>query len=341
MTYGQPFSDHNSINLLSRSSYRDRRSEKLAYSFRKADWEHLRNLLNYTPWYCAFLEDNIDLVWSAWSDLLLSAGDECIPKHQVKRSTNAPWIDCKLIKLCRKKKLLYKRTKKSSKESDWVNYRKFNNQLKKECNSVRWRYINNLTEELKSNTSQKPFCSYVKSKRKGSSDLVSLKVNDEFLNDDISIANSMNHYFSSVFTVEDQANIPDFDYVTNLKLCNIYCSPAEVAKMLKNLNIYKSPGPDSISPRILKECSQVLSSPLALLLNISFSSGQLPTMWKNADITPVHKKGNRNLRENYRQISLTCILCKIAEKLVRSRVVDFWSDLNLFNPDQFTYLPQR
>ena len=61
-------------------------------------------------------------------------------------------------------------------------------------------------------------------------------------------------------------------------------------------------------------------------------------MWKNANITPVHKKGNRNLRENYRQISLTCILCKIAEKVVRNRLVDFWSDLNLFNPDQFAYL---
>ena len=71
LTVGQPFSDHNSINLLlSRSSYGDRRSEKLACSFRKADWEHLRNLLYYTPWHCAFLENNIDLVWSAWSDLL-------------------------------------------------------------------------------------------------------------------------------------------------------------------------------------------------------------------------------------------------------------------------------
>lgn len=88
-----------------------------------------------------------------------------------------------------------------------------------------------MTEELKSNTSPKPFWNYVKSKRiKGSSDLVSLKVNDEFLNDDISIANGMNHYFSSVFTVEDQANIPVFDYVTNQKLCSIYCSPEEIKK---------------------------------------------------------------------------------------------------------------
>ena len=147
----------------------------------------------------------------------------------------------------------------------------------------------------------------------------------------------MNLYFSSVFTAEDQTNIPGFDNVTNQKLCNIYCSPAEAAKMLKILNIYKSPGPDGISPRILKECCQVLPSPLALLLNTSFPLGQLPTMSKNANIVPVYKKGNRNLRENYRQISLTCILCKIAEKAVRNRVVDFWSDLNLFNPDQFAY----
>lgn len=79
-------------------------------------------------------------------------------------ATNAPWINYNLIKLCRKKKLLYKRAKKSCKESDWVNYHKFNNHLKKECNSARWRYINNLTEELKSNTSPKPFWNHVKSK---------------------------------------------------------------------------------------------------------------------------------------------------------------------------------
>ena len=42
--------------------------------------------------------------------------------------------------------------------------------------------------------------------------------------------------------------------------------------------------------------------------------------------------------ENSRQISLTCIVCKIAEAVVRTGVVDYWSDLNLFNPDQFAYL---
>ena len=167
---------------------------------------------------------------------------------------------------------------------------------------------------------------------------MSLKVNDSYLNDDLSIANCNNSYFLSVFTVEDQENFPDLEYITDKKFCNIFCSATEVEKLLRNLNNYKSPGPDCLSPRILRQCAQVLSSPLALFLNTSFSQGQLSCIWKAAHITPVHKKGSKNLMEDYRQISLTCIVCKIAEAVVRTRGVDFWSDLSLFNPDQFAYL---
>ena len=189
--------------------------------------------------------------------------------------------------------------------------------------------------QLKTSNSSKPFWNFVQSKRKVKCDLVSLKVNDSYLNDDLSIANCMNSYFSSFFTVEDHENFTDLEYITDKKLCNIFCSATEVEKLLRNLNIYKSPRPKCISPRILRECAQVLSSPLTLFLNTSFSQGQLPCIWKSAHITPVHKKGSKFLMENYRQISLTCIVCKIAEAVVRTCVVDFWSDLNLFNPDQF------
>ena len=126
-----------------------------------------------------------------------------------------------------------------------------------------------MTEELKSNTSPKPFWNYVKSKRKGSSDLVSLKVNDEFLNDDISIANNMNHsmiVFRLLLRTKLTFQILIMSLIRNYA---IFIALLQVAKMLNNLNMYKSPGPDAIPPRILKEFSQVLSS-LALLLNTFF-----------------------------------------------------------------------
>ena len=148
---------------------------------------------------------------------------------------------------------------------------------------------------------------------------MSLKVNDSYLNDDLSIAICMNSYFSSFFTVEDHENSPDLEYTTDKN----FCSATEVEKLLRNLNIYKSPRPKCISPRILRERAQVLSSTLTLFLNTSFSQGQRPCIWKSAHITPVHKKGSKNLMENYRQISLTCIVCKIAKAVVRTHVVTF------------------
>ena len=47
-------------------------------------------------------------------------------------------------------------------------------------------------------------------------------------------------------------------------------------------------------------------------------------------ITPVHKKGSKNLMENYRQITLTCIVCKIAETVVRTLVVAFGQSIGIF-----------
>ena len=129
--------------------------------------------------------------------------------------------------------------------------------------------------------------------------------------------------------------------VTNCKLSNILCNTKELENLLKNLNIYKSPGPDSLPPRILKECASVLSSPLCFFFNKSFSTGKLPHLWKLAKITPLFKKGSKTDRYNYRQISLTSIVCKNAEKIVKSRVMDFWRDINILNPNQFAYMEGR
>ena len=84
-------------------------------------------------------------------------------------------------------------------------------------------------------------------------------------------------------------------------------------------------------------CSSVVTS-TGFISEYIILSRSTTMLWKSAHVTPVHKKGSKILMENYCQISLTCIVCKIAEAVVRTRVVDYWSDLNLFDPDQFAYL---
>ena len=148
----------------------------------------------------------------------------------------------------------------------------------------------------------------------------------------------MNAYFSSVFTHE-QMTLLVFDYV--LQLCCVSCTPSEEENHFKNLNIHKSPGPDHLSPHILKECALELSTSLCNLFNKSFHSGWLPSDWKIAHIIPVHKKEPKHKKEDFRQISLTSIICETAEKIVKSRVVSFWTEHQLLNPNQFGYLKGR
>ena len=85
--------------------------------------------------------------------------------------------------------------------------------LKAECpKSIPYPAARTLVgKEVKTGNSSKPFWNCVRSKRKVKCDLVSLKANDSYLNDDLSIANCMNSYFSSVFTVEDNENFPDLE----------------------------------------------------------------------------------------------------------------------------------
>ena len=339
---GEPFSDHNSISfLLSGTPYVQRKSQKLLYCYGKADWDNLRSLLSYIPWHCAFFDSDINHNWACWKDLLFTAVDECIPKRKNRRKSNAPWITKELIVLCKKKKSLYKRARRSNTATIWEKYRQLNNSVKRLCNTARWSYIKKLALDLQENDNPKPFWNFVKSKRRGTNNLISLNVDGSVLTDDSSIAQSMNSYFSSVFTTEDHVNFPTQDCTFDKKLARIDCSVNEVKRHLLKLKPNKSPGPDHIAPCILKSCALELAPSLTHMINKSFSVGLLPDEWKHADITPLHKKGSKSSRENYRPISLTSIACKIGEKIVFDRMIKFWREIDLINNNQFGFLRGR
>ena len=84
-------------------------------------------------------------------------------------------------------------------------------------------------------------------------------------------------------------------------------------KALNNLKPNKSPGPDEIHPKMLKELANELAHPLTLLFNKSISDGIVPSAWKVAEVRPIFKKCSRSDPGNYCPVSLTSVVSKLFE----------------------------
>ena len=70
-------------------------------------------------------------------------------------------------------------------------------------------------------------------------------------------------------------------------------------------------------PRILRALEDKLARPRTLIFNNSVETGIIIEDWKSANVTAIHKKGSRQEPGNYRPISLTSVVCKTMERLVR------------------------
>ncbi len=103
----------------------------------------------------------------------------------------------------------------------------------------------------------------------------------------------------------------------------IHFDSQDTYEALVSLDPTKAMGIDEISPQILKHCALALFELVNHLFQLSFDQGYLPHEWKLHLITPIFKSGDRSLIDDYRPISLLCIISKVLEKLVFNKIMDF------------------
>ena len=159
------------------------------------------------------------------------------------------------------------------------------------------------------------------------------------------MAENLNDYFSSVFNREDITIVPvletkfegrEFDYLGQLIV-----TPKMVAIKIRVIKDNKSPAVDGIPPKLLLEIVEQISIPHATVFNLSLEEGIVPLEWEEANIISLYKKGSRNKPENNRPVSLTSVICKLLERLIKDHLVDLFVKNKLTNPSQHGFLKAR
>ena len=156
------------------------------------------------------------------------------------------------------------------------------------------------------------------------------ELNEDFLdpNDKSSLrftdedkADILQDQFCSVFTNEPAGSLPEFPSRTDTDVA-FDLTIDMIKKELKGLNPNKSLGPDEIHPVMLKKLAFYIAGPLHTIMAKSFVESKLPDDWKTAHVSPIYKKGKKNLAENYRPVSLTSVACRVMERILKKQIME-------------------
>ena len=175
------------------------------------------------------------------------------------------------------------------------------------------------------------FCNYINSNKSSHEKIGSLKVGESIIDNDHSIAVELNKFFTSVFTRE---NINNFDNLRMLDedvpvvISEILFTFSKVSTVIKKMKKYSACGPVGFLPRLLMECESELCTPLCILFNKSFITGEIPSDWKCANVVLIFKKGSKFKASNYRPISLTSMIGRTMESIIKTEKVRHLNENN-------------
>ncbi|KAK3105198.1 hypothetical protein FSP39_019583 [Pinctada imbricata] len=314
--------------------------------FNNTNFEQYRNKLSSIDWTPILLEENIDKSAEKITNCILQTATETIPnKYITVRKNDLPWINNSIRKLIRKRKRIHKLAKQTNTTENWSKFRQIRNKCIGLIRTSQVEYFEKLSEKLKHTSNSKEWWKIANSLSGFNTiktEIPPIKTTDNTIEEiDKNKSELFNNYFASQSTLEDNGVvIPASSPPTHCCIDTIEITDTDVKDVLDNLDVTKSTGPDGLNPRLLKEASCELSLPLSKLFNRSLNESKFPSIWKEANVTPVFKKDDPSLVKNYRPISLLNILGKTMERCIFKHLYNYISSNNLLTPLQSGFRPK-
>jgi hypothetical protein len=164
------------------------------------------------------------------------------------------------------------------------------------------------------------------------------------ISDHQTIANEMNNFFvhsgASALVNNPATQTDPLSFVPKLSDSHtMHMRQVGSQEVLRILNELKdsSGGIDRLKPKVVREVRNEIVTPLKWLITCCLRRGVFPNMLKEAIITPIFKKGSKDIMSNYRPISVLNVFAKVIEKIIHDRLTSFVSATGILDTHQFGF----
>ena len=306
----------------------------------RGDYSSMATDMQNVPWE-SMEPAPLEEYYEFFSDTLRNSMTRHIPKQKHQRNKKNIYMTSEALALKNRKNKRWRKYLRSRDQADFARFVRARNDLRKLTRGLRRDFERHIAGKIKDGV--KPFWRYVNSRIRSKTGIEDLKRADGSLTQtDQEKADLLSDFFSSVFQTEDCSSLPSLPRQWEGPfLERVEISPALVEERLRSLKISTSPGPDQIPSRVLRELASPLSVPICTLFEKSLVGGSLPSEWKQASVVPIHKSGSRQEPSNYRPVSLTSVLSKVLEGVVRDRLMNFLMETRQLHDAQHGFLPRR
>ena len=333
-------SDHFAQFLLLRdlkNSEQKTKTDQYKQDFSKLNKEHFEKDLKNTNWN-SILETgkkDIDKSFESFLTTVNSIISDHAPltklSNKEKKLKNKPWVTKGILKsIAQKDKIRRKQCRAKNqalRESLKAKFKTYRNTINNLIRRSKANHYNNFFKSNKQNLIKtwQGIKEIIHSKPKIKDQIPSIRVNGKLCTNETLIANTFNKFFCDIpKKIENklvETDIHFSNYLKNPGKKSFFLRPTtegEVESQLKTLKNNKATGPYSIPTKLLKLFPKLISRPLSMLINLSFSVGKFPTILKLGQILPFHKRDDKSNCNNYRPISLISNLSKIIEKIFQT-----------------------
>jgi Reverse transcriptase (RNA-dependent DNA polymerase)/Endonuclease-reverse transcriptase len=257
---------------------------------------------------------NVNDKWNYYKKIMEELNTEFVPSKMVSDNSDPPYYNKEVKSLKKRVRKLYLKFRRG--EVSHSTLEKVRNELTVAKHLALEKYLEDIMQTNNQTKCWKQMYKHINRLKKGGQQIPSLKVNGVTFSGDEEKADILGSQYEKVYQKAGMVNNEQNDIEEeDMENADFYFEEKRLLKIILELEGRKAAGPDGISARLLKIAPVQQCKYIGHIIDKILEECKIPDEWKTAVVIPIFKGGERNKPENYRPVSLTCIVCKIVEKL--------------------------